>query len=161
MVLKGWFVGQDRDMVQGLATLGNILFYWFLILDVIIVFLVWGTEMIERHHCCLQNCCFVVLGEERIICMYICMYTYFFIISGPMCTCLKICNHIQPLKYIRMIFPWNKLYSIEEFCFSDRKVTLTGYLTWFLKIHSLSFLTEYCFFVSDMLRSLRHRLLFW
>lgn len=51
--------------------LGQHFIFFFFILDVIIVFLIWGTEMTERHHCYLQNCCFGVLGEERIICMYI------------------------------------------------------------------------------------------
>lgn len=120
MALKGWFCGQDRDIVQGLATLGNILFYWFLILDVIIVFLIWDTERIEIYHCYLQNCCFGILGEEGIICMYVCMYAYFFIVSGPLCTCHEICNHIQLQKSISMLLPWNQLYST-EFCFLQQK----------------------------------------
>lgn len=59
------------QLFQGLAILGNIFFYLFLILDVIIVFLIWGTESIERyHHYYLHNCCFRVCGEGKIICMY-------------------------------------------------------------------------------------------
>lgn len=59
-----------------------------------------------------------------------------------------------------MLFTGNKLHSAEELCFSSRKVTLTGYLTLFLKMHSLSYLTEYCFFLSDMLLSFKRGLLF-
>lgn len=40
-------------------------------LDIIIVFLIWATERIERYHCFLPNCCFGVCGEGWIISMYV------------------------------------------------------------------------------------------